>query len=304
MAWKKIAGAGLAASAGVALLFAAVNPAQAASSNPDSAYGVHVQLSGNDVIKKTPFVESTDGKLVKERTASIPARDWQPTVALPIIGDDAPMDVGALEVLAEKNHAEARIGNLNLGGDAGITAELIEATSENAVGSSKIVGLKIGNNDLSGLAPSPAANTTIGVAGLLEITLNEQITNDDGSLTVNAVHVKVAPGITAPQLDQLLGQLSATGGLDASAGLTQLSELDGLSASVTGALEGLTGSSARSADPLASIVLASATSGDNGDDGGDDPGDDDDDNGDDDGGDDDGSAPTPTPVQTEHAVTG
>lgn len=301
MAWKKIAGAGLAASAGVALLVAAVNPAQAAGSYPDNAYGVHVQLSGKDVIKKTPFAQSPDGKLVKERTASIPARDWQPTVALPIIGDDAPMDAGALEALAEKNHAEARIANLNLGGEAGITAKVIEAKSEKAVGESRIVNLKIGGNDLSGLAPSPEANTTIGVPGLLEITLNEQITNDDGSLTVNAVHVKVAPGMTAPQLDQLVSQLSAVGGLDAGAGLTQLSELDGLSASVTGQLEGLTGSAARSADDaLVSIVLASATSG-NADDGDDpdDPGDDGDD-----GGDDDGSAPTPTPVQTEHAVTG
>lgn len=298
MAWKKIAGAGIAASAGAALLFAAVNPASAAGHYPEKAFALQVKALGENVLEPTPYVESPDGETVKESIVSIPAGDSNPTLSLPISAD-APLNVQVLEALAEKNHAEARAADLNLGGDAGITARVITATCKKAEGSTEIANLVIGNNDLSGVVANPEPNTKIGVPGLLEITLNEQYMNDDGSLTVNAVHVAVAPELSSTELGQLTTALDEAGGLEAGAGMTELSALGDVQANLKKAMQA-------PSEGLVDVVVASATCGnatDDGDNGGDDG--DDDDNGDDgDNGGDDGTAPKPTPVETQHAVTG
>ena len=291
MAWKKIAGIGVAASAGVGMLIAAVNPANAAGDYPEQAFALQVKALGKNVLAPTPYVESPNGDTVKKRLVSIPARDNNPTLSLPL-SDDAPMDVGVLEALAEKNHAQSRVAALNLGGNGGVTAKAVTATCKKAEGTTKIVNLKISNNDLSGLVGSPDANTKIGVPGLLEITLNEQMKNDDGSLTVNAVHVAVAPDLNQGQLDNLTTALDDAGGLSADAGMTKLSQLDGLTGTLQGNLR-----KAKSGEGLVDVVVASATCGNKADEE-EPPGDDGDEPGDD------GDAPTPTPVETQHPVTG
>ncbi|MQA03950.1 MAG: hypothetical protein GEV07_14900 [Streptosporangiales bacterium] len=293
MAWKKIAGAGVAATVGVGMLIAAVNPANAAGHYPENAFALQVQALGKDVLAAMPYVESPSGDLVKERLVSIPARDNNPTLSLPV-SDDAPMDVNVLEAIAEANHAESRVASLNLGGEGGlITADVISAKCEKAAGSTTIADLNIAGDTVAGTVDAPAPNTKIGVPGLLEITLNEQISNDDGSLTVNAVHVEVAPGLTASQVNELVASLDAAGGLSAGAGLTGLGELDLSNVLASEQTEG----------SLVDVVVASATCGDTPADDGDDDDDDDGDDGGDDG-DNGGSAPTPTPVPTNHAVTG
>lgn len=294
MAWKKIAGIGIAASAGVGLLIAAVNPANAAGDYPEKAFALQVKALGKNVLAPTPYVESPDGDLVKKRLVSIPARDNDPMLSLPL-SDDAPMDVGVLEALAEKNHAESRVAALNLGGMGGITAKAVSATCKKAEGTTEIVNLQIVDNDLSGLVASPAPNTKIGVPGLLEITLNEQNVNSDGSLTVNAVHVAVAPDLSPTQLDQLTTALSDSGGLRTDAGMTKLSALDGLTKGLTGNLR--TQARQAQSEGLVDVIVASATCGNQSDD-------DDGDDGDDDTPGDNGDAPTPTPIETQHPVTG
>lgn len=300
MAWKKIAGAGIAASAGVGLLFAAVNPASAAGDYPEKAFALQVKALGENVVAPTPYVESPDGEKVEDSIVSIPAADNDPTLSLPI-SEDAPVTVKALWALAEKNHAESRAAQLDLGGDGGIKARVISATCKKAEGSTEIANLVIGNNDLSGVVANPEPNTEIGVPGLLEITLNEQYMND-GSLTVNAVHVAVAPELSSTELNQLTTALDNAGGLEAGAGMTELSALGELDTTLRKAAQA-------PSEGLVDVIVASATCGnatddDNGDDG--DNGDDDDDNGDDggDNGGDNGTAPKPTPVETQHAVTG
>lgn len=312
MTWKKIAAGGLAGFAGAALLISTVNSA-AAASHADQAFGIQVQALGSNVLAPTPLAQTADGSLVKESLVAIPANDSNPTLSLPI-PDGAPITAGVLEAQAEAGQSQARVANLDLGGL--ISAQLLQASCDDTRGATEIAGLTLAGNDLSGLAGSPAPNTVIGVPGVLTVTLNEQTANDDGSVTVNAVHVEVAPDLTAAQLSELTGALSAEGLLSLGAGTTALSQVKGLSPTMHHQLA----RKAASSDALVDVVVSSATCGPrasdptseptdseptDGDGGAGDPTDGA--NGEPTDGSTDGSsdeAPTPTPVQTQHPVTG
>lgn len=83
----------------------------------------------------------------------------------------------------------------NIGADA-VTAEC-EATQEGVSGSTELVGLNLGT--LGGGSANPAPNTVLNVGlgpvNIAKLTLNEQIRNDDGSLTVNAIHLQLIGGV-------------------------------------------------------------------------------------------------------------
>jgi hypothetical protein len=67
------------------------------------------------------------------------------------------------------------------------------ATQEGVKGSTTLVGANLGS--VGTVDSTPAANTQIkvglGPVNVATIILNEQIKNKDGSLTVNALHVKL-----------------------------------------------------------------------------------------------------------------
>src|SRR6202000_842659 len=71
-----------------------------------------------------------------------------------------------------------------------VTATTIEAhcaaTSGGIVGTTNLVDAVLAG---TALAANPSANTVINVSPLITATLNEQVTNPDGSLTVNAIHL-------------------------------------------------------------------------------------------------------------------
>lgn len=101
-------------------------------------------------------------------------------------------------------HSEASVANvaLTLGGfsgSIGLVEASCDATQEGVSGTSSIVNGTFGGQSLPA---SPPPNTVIAIPPapapqVLSITLNEQIANPDGSLTVNAVHIR---------LDSPLGQ--------------------------------------------------------------------------------------------------
>lgn len=254
------------------------------------------------MLAPTPLADTTDGTLVKKSLASIPAGDNDPTLSLPI-PEGAPVTAGVLETQAEAGHAQVRVTNLELGGL--ISAQLLQATCDDTEGTTEIAGLALAGNHLSGLAGSPAPNTVIGVPGILTVTLNEQTTNGDGSVTVNAIHVGALADLTTTQLSQLTGALNAQGLLSLDAGTTALSNVRGLSPTVRSGLA----RQAEASNALTDVVVSSATcgpstTGEPSSEPTDGPG-----NGIGDGdgeGDGDGTnqAPTPTPVQTQHPVTG
>ena len=78
---------------------------------------------------------------------------------------------------------------------AAISADAVDATCSDTApgaptGQTTLTNLKLGGGNAVDL--HPAANTKLlNLTGIAVITLNEQITNADGSLTVNAVHIQL-----------------------------------------------------------------------------------------------------------------
>lgn len=295
MAWKKIAGAGIAVAAGVGMLISTVSSANAAAF-PDQAFGLQVQALGKNVVAPLPLAQTVDGSLVKKAVAEIPARDTDAMVSLPI-PDDAPLTVGALEAQAKAGHAQARTVNLNLGGPNGlVTAKLVQANSDKGkYGSTKIVNLQLAGNDLSGLVANPDPNTEIGIPGILTVTLNEQQKTGD-TLTVNAVHVEVLPNLTTGQLSAVTDAMDAQGLLNAGSGTSSLKSVlgnaKGISPKQRAQLRSVQAKQAKS-NALVDVIVSSATSGPKTAGGPTTPpstGP--------------SQAPTPQPVPTEHPVTG
>jgi hypothetical protein len=297
MAWKKIAGVGIAAAAGIGMLISTVSSASAAAF-PDQAFGLQVQALGKNVVAPLPLAQTSDGSLVKKAVAEIPARDTDAMVSLPI-PDNAPLTVGALEAQAKAGHAQARTVNLNLGGPNGlITAKLVQANSDKGkYGSTKIVNLQLAGNDLSGLVANPDPNTEIGIPGILTVTLNEQQMHGD-TLTVNAVHVQVLPNLTPAQLDTVTSVLDTQGLLNVGSGTASLNTvLDKVKSPKKHAeLRTVQAKQAKS-NALVDVIVSSATSGSKTSGGPSTPPSTGPSTGP-------SQAPTPNPVPTEHPVTG
>ncbi len=90
-------------------------------------------------------------------------------------------------------HSDASIAGVSLGlsvltGQIGAVQATCDATQAGITGSTTLANVSIPGVTV---AANPAPNTTIAVAPLVSIIFNEQISNPDGSLTVNAVHIKL-----------------------------------------------------------------------------------------------------------------
>ncbi|MEV0073481.1 MULTISPECIES: choice-of-anchor P family protein [unclassified Amycolatopsis] len=66
------------------------------------------------------------------------------------------------------------------------------STPDGITASSELAGLDLGR--IGKLPVGTAPNQKIGVPGVVQVIVNEQIKHDDGSLTVNALHVKLLGG--------------------------------------------------------------------------------------------------------------
>lgn len=108
-----------------------------------------------------------------------------------------------------------------LAGPALLSADAIFATCNSAVGvapsgSATIANLRLGTSTLANGTPGP--NTTINLAGLATLVLNEQSTAADGTLTVTALRLTLLPtanllglDLSALGLGTLLGGALASG---------------------------------------------------------------------------------------------
>ncbi|QWF79596.1 choice-of-anchor P family protein [Amycolatopsis sp. CA-230715] len=168
----------------------------AAAPGDGSAYGlsVNVKLLGADAVKAGPFAAaSTNG----------PTQNTFAGVNLPgiltsgVINTEAKRDDNSGQVDAKASTAnvglpllKAALGNV---GAKAIEATCV-ATQKGVTGSSTLVGANFGS--LGSIPVTPAANTKLEVkipviGNVATVILNEQIKNPDGSLTVNALHVKL-----------------------------------------------------------------------------------------------------------------
>jgi|GEM_PF-5819552 len=175
-----------------ALMIVGALPASAEPGD-GSAFGVKVavDLVGIGQITAGPFAAaSTDGPN-EDHFLSL---DLPDVMTLNVINASAHRDDVTGQVDSRASMADLRVGVI--GGSNTLTFTLIEATctatQDGVSGGTTLVGADLG--DLGEIDLGPPPNTVITVPNIATITFNEQIPNDDGSLTVNAIHIRLLGG--------------------------------------------------------------------------------------------------------------
>ncbi|MCO6010184.1 choice-of-anchor P family protein [Actinoallomurus purpureus] len=143
-----------------------------ATTGTGSAYGVTAQ--GLVAIPQTPAVTATADKSL----IHLPAN--------PLI------DVKILHVTAKPAYARASVTDLSVA-KAALTAHLVTATCKNGNGVSHLADAQIAGHRLAvDAAPNSAISVPVQGLGAVAVTLNKQVNNPDGSLTVTAIEVRLA----------------------------------------------------------------------------------------------------------------
>jgi hypothetical protein len=153
-------------------------PASATADGFGRAYGI--SASGLVNIPSTPSVESSSATPARDSVLELPSN---PLIEARVLGVDA-----------VAGHARASVADVKLV-KAALSAELITAECKNGKGVSRLVKLVVGGKQID-VTPKP--NTSIAVnlntGSLVQLTLNKQVRNSDGSLTVTAVELGVGLG--------------------------------------------------------------------------------------------------------------
>jgi hypothetical protein len=199
---KKLAGtAAVGAVAAVTTLILGATPAFAQESTTDHAFAL--SASGLLDINPISFVESKDGALVHDELLSIGdvAGEYEDDISL-----------GLLTAEAQANKAETVVKEVNVL-DV-LRADVIRTWCDNGTG-----GLQIVNGTILGqkIPDTSAPSETIDVSPLLSLSLNDQVRNSDGSLTVTGLELTVLPAGSSDAEEPLSTEekaaLPALGGL-------------------------------------------------------------------------------------------
>lgn len=245
MTTKKLAGAGAAAvgaaTAVTALLIGSAT-AVADDARPDSAYAIATK--GLVPIPPTPFVESEDGEPVRKELIGLGSVRG---------AEDAGLSAGLLTAEAEAHAAQASVADIDIRGV--LSGDLVRTWCEDGEG-----GLDLVRGSFMGqeLPAAPVPNQEIDGSPLLELVLNDQTENEDGTLTVTGVTLEVLPGAGTADLGEQLdpreqAALPALGelvGTELPANLTTVGQV----AERLGQLP-----AAGSGDALLTVVIGSAT---------------------------------------------
>ncbi|MEV0403361.1 choice-of-anchor P family protein [Actinoallomurus sp. NPDC050550] len=169
----------LAASAAIAGALAtplALTGTASAATGTGSAFGL--AATGLVAIPQTPAVTATADKSL----VSLPAN--------PLI------DVKVLHVTAKPAFARASVVDLEVA-KAALTAHLVTATCKGGTGASNLADARIGDRRLAAYAaPNSALSIPVQGLGTVGVTLNKQVRNLDGSLTVTAIEVRLTDAQT------------------------------------------------------------------------------------------------------------
>lgn len=160
-------------------------PASAAPGDGEAyAVKVAVTLLGAPAVNVGPLAPSNTGGPTEASLASVNAAG---IVTAGLVTSEATLNEETGEVHAQADIANVGIGLAALKGTIGAVNATCDATQAGTTGSASIA-----NVALPGVSVpvNPAPNTTIALP-LVTIIFNEQIQNPDGSLTVNAVHIKL-----------------------------------------------------------------------------------------------------------------
>ncbi len=171
---------------GVAVVASLVIGALPASAAPGDGSAfvakVSVSLLGAAAVNVGPLAPSNSNGPTSAQLASVNAAGL---VTAGVVTSSATLNEETGEVHAQADLANVGIGLGALGGTIGAVNATCDATQAGTTGSANIA-----NVQLAGISVpvNPAPNTTINLA-LAKVVFNEQISNPDGSLTVNAVHI-------------------------------------------------------------------------------------------------------------------
>jgi len=189
---------GLAGVIAIAALLVGAAPASAAPGDA-SAYGarLNVTLLGSPAVNAEPFAAANANGPTQNTFAGV---DLTGILKTGVINASASRDEKSGGVYSRASTADVRLDLLSKV-TGKISAELVEAectaTQKGLAGKSKLAGVNLGK--LGQVNADPAANTKLDVqlAGIkiAEVIFNEQIKNNDGSLTVNAIHIKLLQGV-------------------------------------------------------------------------------------------------------------
>jgi len=156
-----------------------------------SAYGVSANvLNGTVNVPPTPTSTFPPGGTNTLLSVNLGALGQVGAVQATTSGDSA-----SGTSAAEGRVAAAALLGIGAAQLPAITADVIDATCSDTApaaptGQTTLTNLKLGNGNVVDL--HPAANTVLlNLSPLAKVVLNEQYTNPDGSLTVNAVHVTI-----------------------------------------------------------------------------------------------------------------
>lgn len=160
-------------------------PASAAPGDGEAyAVDVTVTLLGAAAVDVGPLAPSNTSGPTTASVASVNAAN---IVTAGVVTSESTLNEETGEVHAQADIANVGIGLAALKGKIGAVNATCDATQAGITGSANIA-----NVQLPGVSVpvNPAPNTTISLP-LVTIVFNEQINNQDGSLTVNAVHIKL-----------------------------------------------------------------------------------------------------------------
>jgi hypothetical protein len=179
--YAAIAGAVAAPLTATAAVPAGAAPARA-TGGPDASYAYGIAAEGLVTIPRIPEVTSESRPFTKS-VVSIPGN---PLVRLSV-----------LRARAVPGHADASVVDLKIAKaaispDAVLTAKLISARCDDGVGSSRLVDVRLAGHAIQAGA-SPNSRVTVPIAGLggVQVTINKQVRDPDGTLTVTGLELAV-----------------------------------------------------------------------------------------------------------------
>lgn len=147
---------------------------------PSSAFGI--AATGLLNIPQTPSVSSAS----RPNTRSLTSLPGNPLVRLSL-----------LRAHATPGHAEAsvidlRIAKAAITPDAVLSAKLITARCDGGHGTSRLVDVRLAGRSI-GASSAPNSRLTVPIQGLggVEVTINKQVRNGNGTLTVTALELAV-----------------------------------------------------------------------------------------------------------------
>jgi hypothetical protein len=153
-----------------------------ATSGPATSSAFGIYASGLVNIPRTPAVSSAFGP----HTRSLVSLPGNPLVELSV-----------LHTRAVPGHAEASVADLHvakaaLRPEAVLSAKLISATCEDGAGSSRLVDVWLaGRRIQAGASPNSTIPVQVQGIGAVQVTINKQVRNADGSTTVTALELAV-----------------------------------------------------------------------------------------------------------------